>query len=389
MGRKHPLRVVVLSSRDEPEYREVAGIVGEALAEPPLRDPDAAVEDRTSRPSFEPMEAADALVEEADAVVALDAEALDRAREHGNALCVAMLPWLDGVWGGDLRDADLVLVAHRAVVDDLEARGVAPERVVVVGAPLPPAYAPPTDRALARGRAGIPEGHAVLVAPTDALESEDLGKVLTQLSLVRTPLMVLFDVGDDALASDTLRKLAPACGVPSRMFGAGPQRGEYFALADAVIARVRAPEAVRGLAVGAPLLLIDAARRTGPSVARALMDAGAASAIESIATLAVDVERAITPDRLAAGQAAAVAASIRAQPSVIFEAIRLAVMARTRRRRRRGLPLGLESLYEPGEERLDLSQSGSTRPPPKTPGETDEERVERELAALKSRLGKA
>lgn len=388
MRTKHPLRVVVLSSHDEPEYREVAAVVGEALAETPTRDIEAPVEERTSRPSFEPMEAADALVEEADAVVALDAESLERAREHGNALCVALLPWLDAVWGGDLQDADLVCVAHRAVADELAARGVPPERVAVVGAPLPPDYAPPADRALARGRAGVPEGHVLLVIPTDALESDDLGRLLTQLALVRVPLMVLFDVGDDVLVSDSLRRLAPAYGVPSRMFGAGPNRGEFYALADAVVARVRSPEAVRGLAVGAPLMLIDALRRPGPGVGRALVESGAAFGIESVGTtLAVDLERAFEPERLAAAREAVAAASIRAQPAHLFETIRQAVMARTKRRRRRGLPLGLESLYEPGEPRAEPGASGSTRPPGR-PQESDEERIERELRELKSRLGR-
>lgn len=332
----------------------------------------------------------DDIVHAADAAVVLDPGSLARATDAGVALSVVVFPSFDLAWGGDLGAADRVIVAHERLVPEAVRRG-APRGAVEVSGPVAPlGYEVPVDRgALRLELVGDHHGPLVLVSAA-AIAEHGAQAVMVQLALVEDGAGFLFDVGRDAEAADTIRRLAPLYDLGAWIFAEEPGCERYWQLADVVIGRARGYEVNRALAVGAPLVLLPPGR-SDALAARTLEALGVGSDAEVLATLAVAVDRALREDALEDARHEIAALDMAGAASRIAVAVRGAWDSRAADglRPRRGLPQGLEAL--PRDEQAPLasaSVSANTDRPGRPLDRVDdlEGRIERELEALKRKL---
>jgi UDP-N-acetylglucosamine:LPS N-acetylglucosamine transferase len=210
---------------------------------------------------------------------------------HPTRIGVVREPVVDTEW---LRaPADLL-----AVMDEHAAASARSRQgtVRVTGVPAGDAYAPEPDAPAARARHGLdPDAHVLLVA-AGAVEPEDRTQLMIQLGLVRTRLEVIFEV-ESAAEADDLRQVVPAHGIDASLVPAGPTAAPFWALAHLVVTRAGARELTRVRAVAVPVLL--APPRIGAEQRRAagLVRSGAGRKADSLATLAVDIDLALEPER--------------------------------------------------------------------------------------------
>lgn len=345
-------RVVVLGHRPEPSFVAVAEQLASAFGD--LASTESSIQNVPAPQSYVPglmtmpppanLNEPDAL-HEADAVVALDARAMDRARSAGVPFRVALLPSFDLGWAGDLADADLVLVAHAGLVDEVVRRGATADAVEVVGPIGPPGFVPAVDVSALRRELGLPSGKSIVLVPSDSLVEHDLTQIVVQLTLVSSPAVFLFDVGQDLETAEMLRRLVPGYGLDAFMFADCAGAEKFWQAADVVFARARGPEAIRGLAVGAPLLLMSPGRSDAHAVS-ALRQSGAASVIEAASMVAPVLDQALGPAALSLAKSAARLLDAASAPE------RTAVRVHKAWKRARGgssliprgLPIGLERL---------------------------------------------
>lgn len=368
------LRIVVLDGRGDPYAGSVTATIAQALST------DAGGEDK--RPG-DRSATPEALLHDADAAVVLDDGSLQRAREAGTPLCVALLPGFDASWAGDLAEADCVLVAHERLVAQAVRRGAAREDVRVTGCVSPAGFEPPTDRPGARAQAGVDHQGSLVLVPAAVLEEHGTEPVLIQLALASEGVAFLFDVDNDPEAAEELRRTVPAHGLNAWMFAEERGSSRWWQLADVVLARPRGYEVARALAVGAPLVLLPPGRSDAAAV-DALEAAGVAREADVLATLAVTIEAALEAPALAEARAAVMALEVQASGERIAEAVREAWKEREEAgvgAQPRGLPHGLERLASRESQRPVARRSSAP------PREDDlEARIDRELAELKKRL---
>jgi len=373
------MRVVVLSGRPEHGAKLVAEAIAEALSR-------VAGEDERGGsipPDAAPESSAESLLQRADAAVVLDPGSLERARAAGTTLCAAVLPSFDIAWGGDLAEADRIIVSHQLLVPSVVERGAPRDRVVVGGVVGPKGYVPPADRRALRAAAGLSADATVVLVPTATFEEEDATSLLVQLSLVRSGTVFLFDVERDVETAEMLRRRAPAHGLRSHMFSSGPHSHELWQLADVVVGRPRGWEISQALAVGAPVVVVPAGRM-GVNAAATLEELGVARGADRVATLAVAIDAALEPAWLEVARSKIVALEIGGAAKRVAAAVRDAWERRleTASFAARGLPIGLERL---GGDRRASTQRKTL---PETPAARDdiEQRLDKELADLKKRL---
>lgn len=370
------LHVVVLDTETHEEIAGIAGALADAFA--------AASDSERGRPSQAPPSPLpqEQLLREADAAVALDPPALERAREMGIPFCAVVLPGFDTAWAGSFDHADCIVVAHEAQIPALVAKGV-PEESIEVAGPVPPTgYVPAADRAALRAEHGPGGDRKLVLVPATALDEEGANALLVQLSLVAGDVAFLFHVGGDVATAEALRRVVPAHEVTGYMFADTPESIRYWQIADVVLAHARWSEVNKALGVGAPLVLLPPGRTDRAAVSM-MESCGIAVAADAMATLAVTIDTALADDRLAAARSAIGALDPTGAAGRVAKLVR-----GTWRRQRdagrllpRGLPVGLERL--PDSPRV----SSLPPSPERAPEEVDfDAKVEAELAELKKRL---
>ncbi|MEZ4340570.1 MAG: hypothetical protein R3B82_28450 [Sandaracinaceae bacterium] len=313
----------------------------------------------------------------------LDPAAEARARDAGVKRLVAVLPTLDaGADDWDL-DAEVVLVAHRATVEAVVARGVERDRVRVVGPIAPAGWAPPADRAALRAELGLPADVPWIVVRASALDLEDLGPSLVQLSLVSRKAVWLFDVGSDPEAARLLRRRVPGHGLDAHMFADGPDALSAYQGADLVLGRLGGTEVLRAFAVGAGLVCPEP-RSSQLALAHRLETEGLAHVADAAATLSVTLDTALVPAALEEAHAKVAALDVANGAARVAEAVatldsdeRLSLAPPA------GLPRGLERLSDPSA----AIEGAPARPAAKAREEDLEKQVDAELAALREKLG--
>lgn len=286
------------------------------------------------------------------------------------AFVAAYGPGDDGAEGSS--DVDLWAVGHEAAARALGARGVAPESVVVTGLPVPEGFADPADRAAARQAVGLGAGDFVLVVRTE-VAADDLGPLLVQLTLLERRPWILFDVADDVAAAARLRAEVPRLALSARMFAAGPDAGRFTALADVVLGPADPFDVARTFACGAAAVVLG---RPARGTLDAVVDAGAVKVVLAVGRLAADLDLLRAPERLEAARAAARAAAVPDAAKRLADLLTRAAAERATlatRRRRRGLPVGLEDL---------------TGPEPAAPKRPEPD-LDAEIAALRKKIGKS
>lgn len=275
----------------------------------------------------------------------------------------------------DRAEVDLWAVGHEAVARGLRARGVDEGCIAVTGIPVPAGFGAPADRASARAAAGLPDDELVAVVRTE-IAADDLGPLLVQLTLLDRRPWILFDVGEDADAAARLRAEVPRSGLRAKMFAAGADAGRFSALGDLVVGPPDPFDVARAFACGAASVVLG---RPARGALDAVVESGAARVSLAVSRLAADIDLLRAPERLEAARAAARAAAAPQAAPRLAEVLARAAADRTAlasRRRRQGLPVGLE----------DLSGPDAALPPPPRRPEPD---LDEELAALRRKIGKA
>ena len=184
-------------------------------------------------------------------------------------------------------------------VPDGTASASAGERktsIRVTGVPVETAYCPIDDAPAARGEQGLDADAHVLLIAADAFEPHELGQLLVQLALVRIELEVLFEVDDQATASE-LERLARAHGISACLVPAGIDAAPYWSLAHLIVARPTPVNVFRARAAQVPILLAPGRGADEKAFVEGLVGSGSASSVETLATLAVDLDLSLEPQR--------------------------------------------------------------------------------------------
>jgi hypothetical protein len=374
MGESKTMHVVVLDGREDRYAAEVTAAIAEALTDIGKKR----ASDEAARPSSPDTRTEADVIHAADTAVVLDPGSLERARESGVRMCAVVFPGFDLAWGGELGESDLVVVAHERLVPHAIRRGAPHGRVVTGGLVAPRGFTPAKDRAALRREAGIEGDFPLVLVPSLAFEEEGFEAVLVQLDLVGKEAGFLFDVGTDAEAADTLRRLVPAHDLRAWMFAEEPGVVAHYQMADVVLARAHGYEVARALAVGAPLVLLPAGRSSALA-ADTLEALGVGTDADVLATLSVTLDAALEPEALEERRAAVRALDVADGAMRVAMAVHGAWRERGESEvARRGLPKGLEKLVATvpvGPQRKAHGDLGDI-----------EDRVERELRALKEKL---
>lgn len=315
-----------------------------------------------------------ALLDGVELVYAFDAASLEHAARARVPSRIAVLPRFDTRFGGELDAAHGIAVVHERVRDALPSHLRA--RAHVVGPLAPPSFAPRADRRAARRAAGLDERPVVLV-PAPLLESLGATTLLLQLDLVGAEATYLFDVGMDVEAAEAIRRVVPTHDLDAALFAREPESGRHWALADVVLGQARGEEVPLALASGAGLVLLRGGDR---SMTDALVAADVAVVAEVPSVLAVAIDEAL-------GRADTLSAAARAMDAAGSAARLLALGDELRARPRTaalpaGLPRGLERIA-----RVEAHFERDAEPLPTASARDDEGDIDRELEALKRKLG--
>lgn len=261
-------------------------------------------------------------------------------------------PVMSVSWRSAPADILLVIDEHAS-----ESAGERRDQTRVTGVPVDGRFEPAGDSPAARKAAGLaPDAHVVLIT-AEAFAAGELEHLLVQLRLVRADLELIFEVREASVA-DRLRRLVPLHGLAASLLPADGEGAEHWALAHLIIAPPRSLELARARAVRVPLLAAPPRDETEREVSSALVDSGAGRAVESLSTVAVDLDLTFEPQRYEAlaERVAALAVDSPADrtAAVVREALeRGAAIAGAGA----GLPTGLERIGDGHEE----APSASTR----------------------------
>jgi hypothetical protein len=237
-----------------------------------------------------------------------------------------------------------------AVADEHAAKSCGERRagVRVTGVPVGGAYGPVGDAPAERQRRGFAADAHVVLITADAFEPHELGQLLIQLGLVHTALEVVFEVDDAAVAAE-LRRLAPAHGLSTWLIPAGEAGADLWPLAHLVIGQARPRELSRARAAHAPFLAAPPRLEGDREAAAALAASGAGRAAETLATLAVDLDLTLEPERYEALADQARALAVDDPAPRLAAAVEAAIAGvRDRTGAGAGLPEGLERIGGPG-----------------------------------------
>jgi hypothetical protein len=185
-----------------------------------------------------------------------------------------------------------------AVIDD-HAATTAKSRagtVRVTGAYAGPAFVPVVNAPAEREQQGLaPDAH-ILFIPAGTVPPEDRTQLLIQLGLVRVTLEVIFEV-EDAAEADDLRAMVPAHGIAASLVSSDDRGAPLWALAHLIYTRAGLRNLCRARAVGVPVLIAPPRGETARKRAHAVAASGAGRSASSPATLAVDIDLSLEPER--------------------------------------------------------------------------------------------
>lgn len=188
---------------------------------------------------------------------------------------------------------DILAVADRFAAISASKRENATR---VVGVPVSASLTLAVDAPTTREELGLDPAAHVLFVPTGVIEPDALTQLLIQLNLVRVLLDVVFEV-DDAAEAEALRKMVPAHGVSALLVPAGEHSEPLWSLAHLILARADHRSIYRARATGVPLLVAPPKGASERRCAAGLTQAGVGRKTESMATLAVDIDLSLEPER--------------------------------------------------------------------------------------------
>lgn len=157
-------------------------------------------------------------------------------------------PWVQ-------HEIDLYCVASEEARRQLIGWGVLPNRVLLSGIPVDPAFALPFDRAELRQALGLDARRPVVLVMGGGMGPVPLDKVVEQLGRCEVPLQVLAVAGHDRELLHRLELLRGRVALDLHLFGWSDRVPELMAAADLLITKPGGLTAAEALAAGLPMVL--------------------------------------------------------------------------------------------------------------------------------------
>ena len=216
-------------------------------------------------------------------------------------------------------------VAHEEGRVQLEAYGIAPDRITVSGIPIDPVFAVPADPAAARKQLGLPTDRPVILLSAGAAGTLSAREILELLATIRTPADCVIVCGRNAKLKSGLEKAvaaAPAANLRYHIVGFTDQMDQYMAAADLFIGKPGGLSSSECLARGLPMILWDPIPGQEVFNSVFLLEHAAAVAPIAGATLGYKVDAILQdPDRLKNMKRSARAAAKPAAAQTIVETL--------------------------------------------------------------------
>jgi processive 1,2-diacylglycerol beta-glucosyltransferase len=157
-------------------------------------------------------------------------------------------PWVQ-------REIDIYCVGTEEAKVQLIGWGVSPNRVLVSGIPIDPAFALPFDKAELLRAFGLDPQRPVVLVMGGGMGPAPLDKVVEILELCGLPLQVLAVCGHNQKMRQRLERLRSMVALDLHVFGWTDTVPELMAVADLLISKPGGVTAAEALAIGLPMVL--------------------------------------------------------------------------------------------------------------------------------------
>lgn len=185
-------------------------------------------------------------------------------------------------------ETDLYLCAGDYQAGQLEALGIAPERIAKTGIPLL-GERPQGDKAELKKGLGLEPESPVILFQAGGMRIHDVDRAVFQLGLLQQQMSLLINTEKDAELAAALRRAAARYEVKARMFGAADKLAEIMAVSDLAIGKAEVQNIAAALNFGVPFLAVEASAGQEAANGRFLEESGAGR-IADVLELAAHVD---------------------------------------------------------------------------------------------------
>ncbi len=157
-------------------------------------------------------------------------------------------PWVQ-------REIDVYGIASEEAKKQLIGWGVSPNRIVVCGIPIDPAFALAFDREEVRQALGLAVRHPVVLVMGGGMGPVPLDQIIISLERCRLPIQTLVVSGRDREMKARLESLRGRVALDLHVFGWSDNIPELMSASDLLISKPGGVTAAEAVAVGLPMLL--------------------------------------------------------------------------------------------------------------------------------------
>jgi processive 1,2-diacylglycerol beta-glucosyltransferase len=184
-------------------------------------------------------------------------------------------PWVQ-------REIDVYAVASDEARAQLIGWGVSPNRVVVCGIPIDPAFSLPFDEAEIMQALGLDARRPVVLVMGGGMEPVPVDRVIASLERCGQPLQVIAVSGHDRAQKERLESLRGKIALDLHIFGWTDNIPELMTAADLLVTKPGGVTTAEALAAGLPMVLMHPIPGPEERHARYLEQAGAALRAHSL-----------------------------------------------------------------------------------------------------------
>ena len=194
------------------------------------------------------------------------------------------------------REIDVFSVANEDTRAELIARGVSPNRIVVCGFPVDPAFSLPFDVEDLMPALGLDPRRPVVLVMACHDGARDAANVLGELERCTLPVQAVVVAGRDPAVKAQIESLRGKLALEFQVFGWTDMVPELMAVADLLVTRPAALPTAEALTLGLPMILTPAASEAEEELSLHLDHAGAVVRARSLGELSQICDRLFTKD---------------------------------------------------------------------------------------------
>lgn len=192
------------------------------------------------------------------------------------------------------REIDVFVVASEDSRVDLIAAGASPNRVVLCGFPVDPAFSLPFDVQDLAGALGLDARRPVVLVMACQDGWRQTAGIVSQLERSNLPLQAVVVAGRNPALKAELEAMRGRIALDVHVFGWTDMVPELMAVADLLVIKPAALPSAEALTRGLPMVLMPATSSAEERLSRQLEQAGAALRAQSLAELPQLAERLLT-----------------------------------------------------------------------------------------------